>query len=114
MRISDWSSDMCSSDLVRGAHRARQLELLGRAVDHDDPPCLGQPRALTHGEADPAEPDDQNGLHGADLRRVEHGADRSETSRAGDECVSKCLSRWVTEPTYKQNLRNTINSQQHT
>src|SRR3546814_9010519 len=30
MRISDWSSDVCSSDLVAAAVRARMLGLVGR------------------------------------------------------------------------------------
>src|SRR3546814_13144782 len=38
MRISDWSSDVCSSDLLVGAQRlaARQEEVAGKAVLHGD------------------------------------------------------------------------------
>jgi hypothetical protein len=41
---------------------SRQLELLRRAVDHDDLARAGQARALHDGQAHPAEPDDQDRL----------------------------------------------------
>src|SRR3546814_6095535 len=38
MRISDWSSDVCSSDLAyRHAERRRRLALAGAGVDDDQP-----------------------------------------------------------------------------
>src|SRR3546814_5757641 len=83
MRISDWSSDVCSSDLPagRGGNRAR-------------PPGRRLPRAAEHGRL---------------LYRAGRGADgaartrgpgdelaeaRSEERRVGKECVSPCRSRW--------------------
>src|SRR3546814_4246739 len=85
MRISDWSSDVCSSDLElqRGEARVeaagcRQLAVaaaLDQAalVDHQD--AVG----LQHGGE----------AVGDDQRRA-----RSEERRVGKECVSTCRSRW--------------------
>src|SRR3546814_10068805 len=65
MRISDWSSDVCSSDLrffadVGGEEALRRHDLQGRALLGDR---LG-------------------------------GGERSEERRVGKECVSTCRSRW--------------------
>src|SRR3546814_9002578 len=67
MRISDWSSDVCSSDLGRddGAEHER-----------------GRPRNIRHHELQ----------RRADGKRC--GDDRSEERRVGKECVSTCRSRW--------------------
>src|SRR3546814_15355623 len=75
MRISDWSSDVCSSDLV-GVHRRDR-----HAAD-------GVPLAScqTPGGA-------------GDMRLLKIVPDntsfrRSEERRVGKECVSTCRSRW--------------------
>src|SRR3546814_18742408 len=97
MRISDWSSDVCSSDLVErldhppavelGApqqrghqgdaiaalHRARLLKL---AVEHD--PATRRRRDVDPGLGEPAGPP----------------AVRSEERRAGKEWVRPCRYRW--------------------
>src|SRR3546814_1766528 len=75
MRISDWSSDVCSSD----------LQPLLRDLDHQ------------RDEPDDAEGDVQP--VGADQReegRQEAAGPRprSEERRVGKECVSTCRSRW--------------------
>src|SRR3546814_1321326 len=74
MRISDWSSDVCSSDLVLAACADRQ-----RLVQPD----LGLGRdtgaALGRGALDIR----------AQCRQL-----RSEERRVGKECVSTCRSRW--------------------
>src|SRR3546814_7296684 len=72
MRISDWSSDVCSSDLKRGTdHRDEEGRELGKM---------------------PAEQEDHGECRRGDGkgRRVE----RSEERRVGKECVSTCRSRW--------------------
>src|SRR3546814_11472384 len=69
MRISDWSSDVCSSDLARGrrsAGRAAPIRHWRRR----------RPRSRTPPFAGAA------------------AADRSEERRVGKECVSTCRSRW--------------------
>src|SRR3546814_15139167 len=77
MRISDWSSDVCSSDLQRPV----ALEGEGRGP-------------LPHSLSD------------ARRRRraaAQHGR-RSEERRVGKECVSTCRSRWSPYH-YKKKLR---------
>src|SRR3546814_2476445 len=72
MRISDWSSDVCSSDLQHDcAMVARQHALQRRhsAV------YLTQISDLSHSP-------------------VIFGCHRSEERRVGKECVSTCRSRW--------------------
>src|SRR3546814_15286906 len=91
MRISDWSSDVCSSDLspshqwsrLRGHHRAaRRTPASGRAGH-----CGGTSSA---GET-PRLPDGRLGWWSWD-----YGSHpmRSEERRVGKECVSTCRSRW--------------------
>src|SRR3546814_1137410 len=65
MRISDWSSDVCSSDLLRQADNLYRL--------------VGKGQDLVQELVDAG--DDH--LHG-----------RSEERRVGKECVSTCRSRW--------------------
>src|SRR3546814_14276542 len=94
MRISDWSSDVCSSDLVLvddgrpdgAAHDLESLptDLTVREVAHV--PRAGQHVAELHGG--PELPG-----RGPCLLRVEV-AGRSEERRVGKECVSTCRSRW--------------------
>src|SRR3546814_13522680 len=96
MRISDWSSDVCSSDLqrARGAAVAldrpdlERLALVGSEIaqrlDGD------APGALEGG-------DHQHRLVGLVLQHSDvAGCDllRSEERRVGKECVSPCRSRW--------------------
>src|SRR3546814_2402047 len=69
MRISDWSSDVCSSDLiVNHATFKASLFMAAGAVDHE---------AGTR-----------------DLRTTSWACARSEERRVGKECVSTCRSRW--------------------
>src|SRR3546814_5307310 len=90
MRISDWSSDVCSSDLEReearflAVHKFLDHHFGARAaegfVEHIFDRRLGlfarfgDDHALARGEA--------------------VGLDRSEERRVGNECVSTCRSRW--------------------
>src|SRR3546814_2520938 len=78
MRISDWSSDVCSSDLLNSP--AEQIAALdSHAVDAAIVwgPALGEfKRAPVAGYTPPTI-----------LRR-------SEERRVGKECVSTCRSRW--------------------
>src|SRR3546814_4263325 len=68
MRISDWSSDVCSSDLPR--HRR----------DHPRRAALCRSARLHRAVRG-------DGARGDDRRR-------SEERRVGKECVSTCRSRW--------------------
>src|SRR3546814_5144268 len=80
MRISDWSSDVCSSDLL--AHVQTAAAAKG---DH----------AVVIASAVGGEAGEQVGFHrvGFDLRE-QRGGERSEERRVGKECVSTCRSRW--------------------
>src|SRR3546814_13885501 len=110
MRISDWSSDVCSSDLP------------ALLIEGEEEVPRGLPDFLRQrggrGRADisfrkPAAPDDRVAV-------VEHGADpafghilaaqdaaedlRSEERRVGKECVSTCRSRWSPDHEKKNNI----------
>src|SRR3546814_5196645 len=73
MRISDWSSDVCSSDLLRleppshGLFRTtmREVQLGGKTLPAHAQICV-----------------------------LFASANRSEERRVGKECVSTCRSRW--------------------
>src|SRR3546814_6732183 len=89
MRISDWSSDVCSSDLSRAQ---RDEQALAHLESHVWRVSAGNPLLVLE-----------------TIRAVhQHGADngdgawplptrvreRSEERRVGQECVSTCRSRW--------------------
>src|SRR3546814_1748508 len=79
MRISDWSSDVCSSDLpdadrARFPFRSGQATRVGGvAARISDGSCVSPGLGLTRAAM----------LH-----------ERSEERRVGKECVSTCRSRW--------------------
>src|SRR3546814_16304205 len=106
MRISDWSSDVCSSDLP--------LRELPR-----------QPR----GQRVPwrANASDWGRMHHAalaavarlEIAQLQAGARqpawlRSEERRVGTECVSTCRSRWSPYYSKKKQTKTTIQTQQNT
>src|SRR3546814_15977085 len=101
MRISDWSSDVCSSDLIffPKSQWKGQLDAFYSAV-----------KAAGH---NPEDVDVRNATSvtvSEDRERVLQGVasnaafyiarmgDRSEERRVGKECVSTCRSRWAPEP----------------
>src|SRR3546814_14705229 len=99
MRISDWSSDVCSSDLLFGDrtvaqdHRHRYAEQVGLGlvrVGHEAAfEDVGRAGDLGQAAGDQAA--------GAGLRRRNRQAGlaaTSEESRVGTECVSTGRARW--------------------
>src|SRR3546814_5050866 len=78
MRISDWSSDVCSSDLV---DEATDADVVADLV-------LGHLGADLGDDAGDLVADDDGVVGFAPL------ALRSEERRVGKECVSTCRSRW--------------------
>src|SRR3546814_3408336 len=77
LRISDWSSDVCSSDLLDLPTPAFETD----AADH---PRVGGPRQRHQEARQPVL-----------LREFEETAGiRSEARRVGKEGVSTCRSRW--------------------
>src|SRR3546814_8108655 len=85
MRISDWSSDVCSSDLYRleadAPHRYVNYSGCGNTLDASEP-------AVARLIADSLR-------HWADAGNVDGS---SEERRGGQECVSTCRSRWSPFP----------------
>src|SRR3546814_15822891 len=100
MRISDWSSDVCSSDLAAflgegldDLHSAKRLgderaqigdPVLTRARKGPDPP------AKQHDGTD----DERNAQKQHPRKLGGQGEKRSEERREGKACVSTCRSRW--------------------
>src|SRR3546814_5526624 len=83
MRISDWSSDVCSSDLI--------------AIWSASPTTTDDDKAWDH----MAEEIERLGNAENESWGIEHGyryAGRSEERRVGKECVSTCRSRWSPYP----------------
>src|SRR3546814_21192085 len=97
MRISDWSSDVCSSDL--GTDEADvlvehlRLDDQFGIVGYDDKDRVGglQHRALS---IDGQLLDDTLGGRADDLEAGARVGLRSEERRVGKEGVSTCRSRW--------------------
>src|SRR3546814_4368964 len=82
MRISDWSSDVCSSDLQRIAALRRVGIFQPRIVSHQRiREVSGRNRAKI-------------GFKPRRADRMHPELDRSEERRVGKECVSTCRSRW--------------------
>src|SRR3546814_19944224 len=100
MRISDWSSDVCSSDLeaagldmadmlgdipVHRVHRTEAASAPEERVERElqgSCPAIGSTSGLRDGIGEQCN-------FGIDERR-----ERSEERRVGKECVSTCRSRW--------------------
>src|SRR3546814_15756471 len=78
MRISDWSSDVCSSDLLHA-----------RCRPSPDRGSVPSPARWTGNHRQPGRPPSERPLR---LPATERR--RSEERRVGKECVSTCRSRW--------------------
>src|SRR3546814_1753357 len=90
MRISDWSSDVCSSDL--------ELDALGKALDDPARPLLAivagskvstklELLASLVGKVDQL-------IVGGGIANTFIAAEREEERRVGKECVRTCRYRW--------------------
>src|SRR3546814_19541523 len=84
MRISDWSSDVCSSDLIRGSR-----------WDYDNWAAMGC-AGWSYNDVLPYFRRSEGNVRGGDDY---HGGEgpltvRSEERRVGKERVSTCRSRW--------------------
>src|SRR3546814_15636481 len=103
MRISDWSSDVCSFDLLNAL--ARILEPFRSMRRADAEQALMQiGRLIRSGKAVAGKSNiDNAAIAISKLLREEldylrkAGVDRSEERRVGKECVSTCRSRWSPE-----------------
>src|SRR3546814_20746097 len=104
MRISDWSSDVCSSDLdVRQLFQDERRSAGGReqAVLRTKP-LDRQFGALHRGPKLRNIPAEPVGRSPSGLRlHLQLFDDRSEELRVGNECVIPCRSLWSTSPSKK-------------
>src|SRR3546814_20808424 len=93
MRISDWSSDVCSSDLGALAV-AENFRPYGDMGLHDSPLFRRVLAALERYMIRNA--DFSYDMHRAGMENGKHklAVHRSEERRVGQECVSTCRSRW--------------------
>src|SRR3546814_14512155 len=107
MRISDWSSDVCSSDLEEASEpivsaqpstRTNSSSLKGMDITVGD--SIIMPNDIS------AE---------ATIRSMTRKGRRSEERRVGKECVSTCRSRWspdhLKKNTKKERQSNVMNEQ---
>src|SRR3546814_12943618 len=113
MRISDWSSDVCSSDLQNQRYLLRQqftgmgdqpLEPLQLVVE------LGPGHGIAVGKINGC--DGQPAHFGFQIAAVGVVGIRSEERRVGKECVSTCRSRWSPYHLKKNNTIKLEYSQQ--
>src|SRR3546814_13131319 len=113
MRISDWSSDVCSSDLWHvGCSRGRLLAAMGMTMaDRDMLPRTFQANVdrfyqrvilktlgdlPTHETLVVGEASDMDEFLDRCAAQIDNYTvnERSEERRVGKECVSTCRSRW--------------------
>src|SRR3546814_4090640 len=89
VRISDWSSDVCSSDLCGyGVALAKNREEVAQGAEQQhEVTDVAQPGA------DPVTPGRRE-AHVVAKTGLGIGIYRSEERRVGKECVSTCRSRW--------------------
>src|SRR3546814_11145438 len=96
MRISDWSSDVCSSDLTN-SHSAKPFiyKLTGVWANHEGSMLLWVLILALFGAAVAAFGGNlPDGLRARTLAVQGMIGARSEERRVGKECVSTCRSRW--------------------
>src|SRR3546814_18370338 len=95
MRISDWSSDVCSSDLFAQSGGVAVTDELSEAAA-----LSGAPELSASATARPPASKFERRLSEASLAARRSGeiaarpAARSEERRVGKGCVSTCRSRW--------------------
>src|SRR3546814_14221967 len=100
MRISDWSSDVCSSDLLRHPELAGKPVIVGGRGDPTERAVVStasyEARAFGVGSGMPLRLAARK-VPDAVLLPVDAPA-RSAERRVGQECVSTCRSRWSPDP----------------
>src|SRR3546814_13688210 len=97
MRISDWSSDVCSSDLELS--QREQTIIRARRLSDDSATLeeLGETLGVSKERVRQLEQRALQKMKSLLLERVSRPGDlfgRSEERRVGEECVSTCRYRW--------------------
>src|SRR3546814_10288554 len=98
LRISDWSSDVCSSDLVEPQLVRRVFLCLTLPVSTSLPGA--QAPGFSFALRDPfgLARRSRPGRRRPSLCSADHSPTRSDERRVGKECVSTCRSRWSPSP----------------
>src|SRR3546814_5279685 len=93
MRISDWSSDVCSSDLGRGKQVEAARIVAQQAIESAR---VAQEQVLNKAriERDRLQRSQQIAQRQSIEEAEISARERSEERRVGKECVSTCRSRW--------------------
>src|SRR3546814_11643084 len=126
MRISDWSSDVFSSDLDPRRRRHRDGRARDRAASHAVDAAFGAARRCAAGARLGADPCNRGCAVTALIEAVAAAGDRlvaashgriafdpsSEERRVGKECVRTCRSRWSPYH-YKQNSTTSLSLYTH-
>src|SRR3546814_13941640 len=97
MRISDWSSDVCSSDLNAYITPRKLALMLSNEMIHFSRASLINWDAWARNIASNARLM-KDIMAVAIMNELQRSADRSEERRVGKECVSTCRSRWTSNP----------------
>src|SRR3546814_18354639 len=105
MRISDWSSDVCSSDLEKANYDAARKSI--EEANAAQIKSIREQLDGTVGILKSERVDNQILAKAAELRanKPAHIVKllRSEERRVGNECVSTCRSRWTPSHETKKN-----------
>src|SRR3546814_16288235 len=103
MRISDWSSDVCSSDLFPTPNPSpeeeglRKVETMNELTNFANP--VAKPESFDQIQIGLASPERIRSWSFGEIKKPETinyrtFKPRSEERRVGKECVSTCRSRW--------------------
>src|SRR3546814_12636000 len=92
MRISDWSSDVCSSDLHARETGNRHVEIGGQFLQQRGG-IIARRREATNVTT-----------------RAKHPSRQIGRARVGKECVSTCRSRWSPYHEKKHTTTTTVNN----
>src|SRR3546814_19994984 len=95
MRISDWSSDVCSSDLSPPPVVPPPIMSMLTEADGGRQ-CRREPLAPPAPPAPPVAPSAAENEVARFLAGDQRRGVRSEERRVGQECVRSCRSRWST------------------
>src|SRR3546814_17598997 len=112
MRISDWNSDVCSSDLFADTidQQAESLAVMG----NDEDARLGIERLFRQFEiATQVDHRDDLAAQIDDTQHDVRRTGRQEERRVGQECVSTCRARWPSDTSKQTKYKDTTNLKRH-